>query len=84
MEKQEDRKKGELKERLVFYDHDGGLDDIICLLMLMEMKNIKIIGMAITPGNCFLKMACETCLKILSLYSNTDVEVAKANFYGQN
>mmetsp|Transcript_23022 Transcript_23022/g.19988 ORF Transcript_23022/g.19988 Transcript_23022/m.19988 type:complete len:325 (+) Transcript_23022:84-1058(+) len=70
------------KQRTVFFDNDGGLDDILCLVMLLQFKNVKLIGCALTPANCFMEPALECSLKVFSLFGREDLQIARAHHYG--
>lgn len=71
------------KKRVIF-DHDGGVDDLLSLVLLLTMDNIDVVGVTITPADCFLEDATETTLKILSLFQRSDIPVAKGDLYGVN
>lgn len=68
----------------VLFDHDGGIDDLLSLMLLLTMENVELIGVTITPADCFLEDATETTLKILKLFNRTDIPVAKGDLYGVN
>ena len=64
----------EIKERSVYFDHDGPPEDTTCLMLLLGMKHIDLIGITVTQGDCFGPPALEMTLKVLSLYErNIDV-----------
>ncbi|UAA39726.1 nucleoside hydrolase [Paraneptunicella aestuarii] len=71
-------------KRKVIFDHDGGIDDLLSLVLLLTMEDIDLLGVTITPADCFLEDATESTLKILSLFQRKDIKVAKGNLYGVN
>lgn len=73
-----------MDKKLVLMDHDGGVDDLLSLMLILTMPHISLMGVSITPADCFLDFALEATLKILDLFGRTDVEVAKGDLYGVN
>jgi len=71
------------KRRKVFFDQDANPEDLVALMMLLSMENIEIIGISITPADCFMDDAIEATLKILSLYER-DIPVAEGHIHGKN
>ena len=51
-------------KKLVLMDHDGGVDDLLSLMLLLTMPNIDLIGVSITPADCYLAFATEATRKI--------------------
>ncbi len=47
------------------------------------MKHIDIIGISVTPADCYIDSGLETNIKILSLF-NKNIEVAKWIIEGKN
>lgn len=72
------------KQRTVIFDHDGGVDDFLSLIMILSMSHIKLEGVIITPADCFLQPATSATLKILRFFNKYDIEVSKGNLLGQN
>ncbi len=70
--------------RTVFFDHDGGIDDLLSLIMLLSMPHIKLAGVMVTPADCFLRPAVSATLKILRFFNRLDVEVAEGTLPGVN
>lgn len=68
----------------VLFDHDGGIDDLLSLMLLLTMDNIELKGVTITPADCFLSDATTSTLKLLSLFKRNDIPVAKGNLHGIN
>lgn len=68
----------------VIFDHDGGVDDLLSLMLLLTMEEIDLKAVCITPADCFLSDATTTTLKLLSLFNRKDVDVVQGNLHGVN
>jgi hypothetical protein len=42
---------------LVFFDHDGGVDDFVSLDLLASDPRVAIIGLYVTPGDTIMRYA---------------------------
>lgn len=65
-------------------EHDGAIDDILSQLLLLTMENIELIGINVTPADCFLEPAVESTYKILQLFGRTDIPIGICNEHGVN
>lgn len=72
------------KARTVLFDHDGGVDDLLSLLMVLAMPHIDLAGVVITPADCFLRPAVSATLKILRFFNRLDIEVSEGILHGVN
>jgi len=63
----------------VIFDHDGGIDDLLSLMLLTKMEGVELLGVCVTPADCFLEDATISSLKILKLAGNNQCPVAKGN-----
>lgn len=68
----------------VIFDHDGGVDDLLSLMLLLTMDHIQLKAVCITPADCFLSDATTTTLKLLALFNRKDVDVVQGNLHGVN
>jgi purine nucleosidase len=66
----------------VFFDHDGGLDDFLSLLMLVSYDDIDLLGISITPADTLPEAAVPATRKILDLGGRSDVPVAAGTVEG--
>jgi purine nucleosidase len=66
------------------FDHDGGVDDLLSLMMLLSMSHINLAGVVVTPADCFLRPAVSATLKILRLFNRLDLDVSKGGLHGVN
>ena len=72
------------KKRTVLFDHDGGVDDLLSLMMLLAMPHINLIGVVVTPADCFLRPAVSATLKTLRFLNRLDIEVSEGALHGVN
>lgn len=70
--------------RRVIFDHDGGIDDLLSLLLLLRMPDIELLGVTITPADCYPDDALISTLKILHLCGKSDIPVSVGNQVGPN
>jgi len=72
------------KKKLVFMEHDGGVDDLLSQMLLLTMNDVEIIGINVTPADCFIEPAIESSYKILQLFKRTDIAIGRSDFNGVN
>jgi purine nucleosidase len=70
--------------QLVLMDHDGGVDDYLSTILLMTMDHIDVLGVVVTPADCYIKPAVSATRKILDLMGRHDVPVAESDVRGLN
>jgi purine nucleosidase len=70
--------------RPVFFDHDGGIDDYLSLLLLLGYEDLDILGISVTPADCFAEAAVPATRRILDLAGRTDIVTAEATIDGPN
>ncbi len=71
-------------KELVLMSHDGGVDDYLALILLMTMEHVRVLGISVTPADCYIKPAVSATRKILDLMGRSDVPVAKSTVRGVN
>ncbi|CAM9576814.1 unnamed protein product, partial [Heterosigma akashiwo] len=74
-------------EERVLLDHDGGTDDFIALMVLMNYHVLGLIsleGIAVTPADCYILPALGATQKVLRLYGQSQIEVSRGVLHGQN
>lgn len=59
------RNKDGNKKKKVYFNMDGNNDDMVALLLLLNFKNIDLVGMAITPADCEVTTAREFASKLI-------------------
>jgi purine nucleosidase len=72
-----------IRKRTVIFDHDGNPDDIVSLMLVLGMPNIDLIGVSITPADCYIEDAVDLTLKVLSLYERS-IPVARGDLESPN
>ncbi len=68
----------------VFFDHDGGVDDLLSLLLLLTMPDTNLAGVVVTPADCYPSYAAEASRKFIDLMGKTDTPVAVSTVRGVN
>lgn len=69
---------------LVLFSHDGGVDDYLSIILLMTMEHVDVIGIAVTPADCYITPAAGATRKILDLMGRSEVPVAASTVRGVN
>jgi inosine-uridine nucleoside N-ribohydrolase len=70
--------------RNVLFDHDGGVDDLLSLMMLLAMPHVNLLGIVVTPADCFLRPAVSASLKVLRFFGRLDIELSEGSLHGIN
>lgn len=70
--------------KLVLLDHDGAIDDILATLLLMTMPNVEVLGIVVTPADCYINAAVNVTRKLLDLMECCHVPVAESTVRGIN
>jgi purine nucleosidase len=73
-----------VKKRVVLFDQDGGVDDLLSLMMLLAMPHLQLTGIIVTPADCFLRPALSATLKILRFFNRSNIEVSAGTLHGVN
>lgn len=68
----------------VLFSHDGGLDDYLCVMLLMTMQHVDTIGIVVTEADCYIDPAVGATRKILDLMEHSEVPVAASTVRGKN
>ncbi|MFC2949563.1 nucleoside hydrolase [Virgibacillus sediminis] len=69
----------------VYLNHDGGVDDLVSLFLLLQMKNVNLLGVGVIPADCYLEPAMYASRKIIDRFGNGEkIEVAASNSRGKN
>jgi purine nucleosidase len=71
-------------KELVLMDHDGGIDDLLSVLLLLTMPDIELIGITITPADCYLEPAIESTYKLLQKAQKEHIPIGRGTFHGVN
>ena len=69
----------------VYVNHDGGVDDLISLFLLLQMDDVEITGVGVIPADCYLEPAMFASRKIIDRFGKgKHVEVSASNSRGIN
>jgi hypothetical protein len=68
----------------VLFDHDGGIDDFVALLMLLAEPKVDLVGITVLPADCIGEVALNTTLKILQFTGQTNIPVGLSTLTGQH
>ncbi|HLQ40608.1 MAG TPA: nucleoside hydrolase [Tetragenococcus sp.] len=71
--------------RKVYLNHDGGVDDLVGLFLLLQMEDVEVIGVGVTPADCYLEPAVSASRKIIDKFGeNLSIQVAPSNSRPKN
>ncbi|AOV07428.1 nucleoside hydrolase [Sporosarcina ureilytica] len=68
----------------IYFNHDGGVDDLISLFLLLQMDNVELTGVSVIPADCYLEPAVFASRKIIDRFGNGGLDVAESNSRGKN
>jgi purine nucleosidase len=73
-----------MSKQLVLMDHDGGVDDYLATMLLFTMDHIELLGIVVTPADCYIQPAVSATRKILDLMGFSHIPVAESTVRGIN
>ena len=73
-----------MADNLVLMDHDGGVDDYLSTALLLTMEHLEVLGIVVTPADCYIKPAVGATRKLLDLMGRSDITVAESTVRGLN
>ncbi|NES99098.1 MAG: nucleoside hydrolase [Sphaerospermopsis sp. SIO1G2] len=73
-----------MKKQLVLMDHDGGVDDYLATMLLLTMEDIELLGIVVTPADCYIQSAVSITRKIIDLMGFSHIPVAESTVRGIN
>lgn len=68
----------------VYFNHDGGVDDLISLFLLLQMDNIRLTGVSVIDADCYIEPATYASRKIIDRFGNSQVDTAMSHERGKN
>ena len=77
-------KHAEKHKRKVIFDHDGGVDDLLSLMLLLTMEHLELLAVTITPADCYLSDATLATQKILAMMGKEDIPIGQGRIHGIN
>ncbi len=70
--------------RKVYLNHDGGIDDLVTLFLMLQME-AEIIGVGVIPADCYLEPAVSVSRKIIDKFGRGQtISVAASNSRPKN
>lgn len=64
----------------VYFNHDGNVDDLVSLLLLLRMPEINLIGVSVIDADGYLNPAVAASRKIIDIFGkNKNITVAASN-----
>jgi purine nucleosidase len=73
-----------MSKQLVLMDHDGGVDDYLATMLLLTMDHIDLLGVIVTPADCYIEPAVSATRKIIDLMGFSHIPVAESTVRGIN
>ena len=52
----------------VYFNHDGGVDDLVSLFLLLQMENVHLIGVSTIGADCYLEPSLSASVKLLIVF----------------
>lgn len=69
----------------VYLNHDGGVDDLVSLFLLLQMEEVDLLGVGVIPADCYLEPAVFASRKIIDRFGKgKEIEVASSTSRGKN
>jgi purine nucleosidase len=65
-------------------DHDGAIDDLLSQLLVLTMPDVELIGVTVTPADCYIEPALESTYKLLQLMGKEAIPIGRGDYYGIN
>ncbi|WP_430413741.1 nucleoside hydrolase [Lederbergia citrea] len=74
----------EMAKKHIYFNHDGGVDDLVSLFLLLKMDNVELTGVSVIPADCYLEPAVFASRKIIDRFGSGGLDVAESNSRGKN
>ncbi|MEA5510219.1 nucleoside hydrolase [Crocosphaera sp. UHCC 0190] len=71
-----------MSKKLVLFDHDGAIDDILATMLLMTMPHVQPLGIIVTPADCYINAALNVTRKLLDFMRCHHIPVAESTVRG--
>ncbi|MTT31871.1 ABC transporter substrate-binding protein [Terrilactibacillus sp. BCM23-1] len=66
----------------IYFNHDAGIDDLVSLFLLLQMRNVDLIGVSVIPADGYAEPGVSASRKIIDRFGKSQVEVAESNSRG--
>ncbi|PMC35906.1 ABC transporter substrate-binding protein [Bacillus sp. UMB0899] len=73
-------------KKKIYFNHDGGVDDLISLFLLLQMDTVELTGVSVIPADCYLEPAMFASRKIIDRFGHngSDLDVAESTSRAKN
>ena len=68
----------------IYFNHDGGVDDLISLFLLLHMDDIKLVGVSAIGADSYIEPAVSASQKIINRFSEHPIHIAASKERGKN
>lgn len=72
----------------LYFNHDAGVDDLVSLFLVLQMKDVELTGVSVIPADGYLEPGVKASRKIIDRFGDASrskaVEVARSNSRGRN
>ncbi|ACT04495.1 nucleoside hydrolase [Paenibacillus sp. JDR-2] len=72
----------------LYFNHDAGVDDLVSLFLVLQMKDVELVGVSVIPADGYLEPGMAASRKIIDRFgapgTSGKVEVARSNSRGSN
>lgn len=68
----------------IYFNHDGGVDDLVSLFLLLQMEDVELIGVSAIGADSYVEPAVSASIKIINRFSDRDLKVAASSQRGKN
>jgi purine nucleosidase len=68
----------------VYFDNDAAVDDLLSVIFLLGMPEVEVLGIGVTPADCYLDTGLAATLKILQLLGRAHIPVAGGTLAGRH
>ncbi len=72
------------KTKKLFLEHDGAIDDLLAQLLVLTMPEFELIGINVTPADCYIGPALESTHKILQALGKETIPIGRSEARGMH
>ena len=66
-----------MSKRKVYLNHDGGVDDLISLYLILKMEDVELVGVSVIEADCYLQPAASASRKIIEKFGKRKCNFCK-------
>lgn len=68
----------------IYFNHDGGVDDLVSLFLLLQMEDVELIGVSAIGADSYVEPAVSASVKIINRFSDRKLDVSASSLRGKN